>query len=650
MASPRRSFQVFLELPLPPDAARVLNGGGPAITVPDAFKVVPDHLKGQKATNELSSKQREIISAADLKACLAVIPNKGVDFGEWNNLGLEIFAATEGAGYGLLAWEAWSAQNPKYAGGDPGCADAWQGRFQSSPPTRTGAGAIVSKARRALGDPQWLPNRLGAALQSNQVVGNGWGGGGTGSGVAAPSGVVTPWLTAAPRRRRVSHKNRHRRWLYGVDLVRKDITIVAAPGGVGKSTLAIGISTCLATNKELLGEKIWAKNLTALYINGEDPYEELERRIHAFDLKHGITEQELDRLIVYGNDDWEAQMLSLLRTQDKTSVIDDNGIAHLQRLIEEFRPDLVVIDPLINFCGGNINDNAVMGMVMRALKGLATKFDCAIMVVHHTRKGSDLNNQEAVSGAATIVNLARRTITTVPMSLDEAKELAILPSEKWRYFKVVTAKTNMSPKTDDAPWYELTSVTLPNAEPPDYPHGDRVQAVVRAKLSPANKLQLTTDDKVIRRAILDVVQKGKLIGGELHPYSPNPTGAQKKRAIFDDAMAAVRRATPDHQWQPGDLKVVVTRAIDTMIVDGWLVDELIKQGRFRRNRGLRVDWPRTPWPNEKDDESAGNAHDQEVARRTEDKGVAVNWSMTWSMIDQFPRQVVVVNCPPLGGH
>jgi hypothetical protein len=177
-----------------------------------------------------------------------------------------------------------------------------------------------------------------------------------------------------------------------------------------------------------------------------------------------------------------------------------------------------------------------------------------------------------------------------------------------------------------------------------------VQAVVRAKLSPANKLQLTTDDKVIRRAILDVVQKGKLIGGELHPYSPNPTGAQKKRAIFDDAMAAVRRATPDHQWQPGDLKVVVTRAIDTMIVDGWLVDELIKQGRFRRNRGLRVDWPRTPWPNEKDDESAGNAHDQEVARSTEDKGVAVNWSMTWSMIDQFPRQVVVVNCPPLGGH
>jgi hypothetical protein len=432
--------------------------------------------------------------------------------------------------------------------------------------------------------------------------------------------------------------------------VRKDITVIAAPGGVGKSTLAIGISTCLATGKQLLGEKIWGKNLTALYINGEDPYEELERRVHAFGLKHNVAEQELDRLIVYGNDDGEAQMLNLLRTQDKMSVVDENGIAHLQRLIEEFCPDLVVIDPLVNFCGGaNINDNSVMGVVMRALKSLATKFDCSIMIVAHTKKGSDLNNQEAVSGAATIVNLARRTITTIPMTLEEGKELAILPSERWRYFKVVTAKTNMSPKTDDAPWYELASVTLPNAEPPEYPHGDGVQAVVRAKLSPANRLQLTSDDNVIRRAILDVVQQGKTIGGQSFPYSPNITGANNQRAIRDDAMDAVTRAVPHNQWPPKDLEAIVTRHISQMLVSGWLVEEEIKEGRFRRGRGLRVEWPRTPWPKEQDNEPAGAAHDQEAACGT-NKAVAVNWSMTWSMIDQFPRQVVVVNCPPLGGH
>jgi hypothetical protein len=55
MASPRRSFQVFLELPLPPDAAKVLQGGAPTIEVPDAFKVVPDHLKGLPVENELGA-------------------------------------------------------------------------------------------------------------------------------------------------------------------------------------------------------------------------------------------------------------------------------------------------------------------------------------------------------------------------------------------------------------------------------------------------------------------------------------------------------------------------------------------------------------------------------------------------------------------
>jgi RecA-family ATPase len=46
------------------------------------------------------------------------------------------------------------------------------------------------------------------------------------------------------------------------------------------------------------------------------------------------------------------------------------------------RPDLVVIDPLVVFCGGgNMNDNAVMSLVMRKLKSLAVKFDCAVLVV-----------------------------------------------------------------------------------------------------------------------------------------------------------------------------------------------------------------------------------------------------------------------------
>ena len=61
-------------------------------------------------------------------------------------------------------------------------------------------------------------------------------------------------------------------------------------------------------------------------------------------------------------------------------------------------------------------------------------------------------------------------------------------------------------------------------------------------------------------------------------------------------MAAVDNATAPRPWQPGDLRAIVERSIDSMKAEGWLVEEQITTGRFRRGRGLRVDWPCTPWP------------------------------------------------------
>ena len=203
----------------------------------------------------------------------------------------------------------------------------------------------------------------------------------------------------------------HRQWLYGVDLIRGEITVLGAPGGVGKSTKAIGMSVAVATGKPLLGEKLFGAGFSCLYINGEDSGTEMRRRIYAFCLKHGLTEQDICRLRMAGADDWRVQRLSFLRTEKGNSHLDESGLAHLEGLLESVRPDVVVLDPLVAFCGGgNINDNAVMALLMRALKRLACQFDCAVLIIHHTRKGGDLNTAEAISGASSIVNLARRAI------------------------------------------------------------------------------------------------------------------------------------------------------------------------------------------------------------------------------------------------
>ena len=356
----------------------------------------------------------------------------------------------------------------------------------------------------------------------------------------------------------------------------------------------------IATGVEVLNEKICGTDLKVLLINGEDSGTEIERRTLAFSLAHAnkIPRQAPDRLYVAGSTDPRVQRLSFLKTMDRNfSTLDQGGFRVLEGALEALLPDLLILDPLVAFCGGgNMNDNGVMAQVIRELKRLATKFDCAVLIVHHTRKGADDGNAEAISGASATVNLARRAIMPVLMTDGDAKLLGVLPSERFRYFKLVDAKSNLAPRSADSPWYRLHSVELPNPEPPIYPHGDNVQAVERVKPSVMASASSTADDQKIQDAILDVVDRGKMIDGKSYPYSPSMAGAENARSLLDDAMAAVADATAPRQWHPGDLKAVTKRTIAKLKKVGVLVDAEIPTGRFHRRRALRVDRSAIPLP------------------------------------------------------
>jgi hypothetical protein len=395
----------------------------------------------------------------------------------------------------------------------------------------------------------------------------------------------------------------HRQWLYGIDLVRGDVTLLASPGGAGKTSLALGMAICLATGKAVLGEWIWGSGpFKSLYINAEDGGVEMLRRACAFCQQHGITEQELDRLHLAGTDDTRVQGLKFLRTAGpNSSALDEVGFKHLDNLLTSLRPDLVVIDPLIALCGGgNINDNAVMSLVMRELKKVALKCKCAVLIVLHTRKGGDLATADAISGASAIKDLARRAIMPVTMTDDEAKAFGILPSERRQYFKLVDAKSNLAPLSGET-WYKLENQELPNAEPPTYQHGDRVQAVVRKNLTPSKTSSAGGPEQLsIRFEILKLIDRGLTIDGEIVPYSPNSTGKNKMRAILDEAMAAVKRVSVDREYSQSDLRALAERELEALKHEGWAVVEAIKKGRFRRSQGLRPVWERTPWAKERE--------------------------------------------------
>jgi AAA domain len=388
----------------------------------------------------------------------------------------------------------------------------------------------------------------------------------------------------------------HRKWLYGSDLVRGETTVIGSPGGAGKSSLAIGMAICAATNRDLLGEKIrGGSNLKALVVNGEDSTDEIRRRVFAFCLAHGIVEGDLKNLTFVGADDAWVQQISFLTTNEKgASAFNQSGLDALQRALDALHPDVIVLDPLVSFCGGgNMNDNAVMSLAMRRLKEIAARYKCAVLIVHHTRKGGDAGNVETISGAAAITNLARRAIMPAPLTDDDGKRFGILPSERPQYFKLVDAKSNLVPRAADSPLYRLHSVELPNPEPPLYPNGDNVQAITRVVLPIQPSGAASADDMKIEGAIFALVDRGKEIDGQAYPYSPSLAGKSNERELLPDAMVAVENATAPRQWRPDDLKAVITAAIDKMLADGRLVVEDMKDltpkpGRFRRGRGLKA--------------------------------------------------------------
>src|SRR5208283_5614809 len=61
-----------------------------------------------------------------------------------------------------------------------------------------------------------------------------------------------------------------REWLYGTRLIRRFVSVLAAPGGVGKSALALGIAAALATGRPILGERVH-HSVPVWLLNLEDP-------------------------------------------------------------------------------------------------------------------------------------------------------------------------------------------------------------------------------------------------------------------------------------------------------------------------------------------------------------------------------------------
>ena len=100
-------------------------------------------------------------------------------------------------------------------------------------------------------------------------------------------------LTATPFKWRDPASIPQRKFIYGKHYSRGFISAKAAPGGVGKSVLALTELIAICTGKPLLGIQP-EESVRCWYWNGEDPIDEIERRVHAICKHYDIGALEIE--------------------------------------------------------------------------------------------------------------------------------------------------------------------------------------------------------------------------------------------------------------------------------------------------------------------------------------------------------------------
>ena len=146
------------------------------------------------------------------------------------------------------------------------------------------------------------------------------------------------------------------------DLLGTGLTLFAADGGTGKSSVCYEIGEAITK-----GEKF------------ADTFQCKQGRVLFIQLDEGEDEADMKWEIML----WQPDP-SKIRMEWEFNKTD---IPELLRLIDEFKPDLVIFDSLFTIAGGLISPkDAEFALFLYRLKRISTTKQVAIIMTHHTRK------------------------------------------------------------------------------------------------------------------------------------------------------------------------------------------------------------------------------------------------------------------------
>lgn len=248
-----------------------------------------------------------------------------------------------------------------------------------------------------------------------------------------------------------------REWITKGRYIRRKVTLTIAPPGVGKTTLVMQEALAVAAGITYAGMQIEQPGKVWIY-NNEDDLQELTLRILAASQAMGIDWDTVkknvfinsgdDRVIMVAKEDPKSGEVMIL--PDVKAAID---IINREKII------LFAVDPLVETHAVNENSNEGMSQVARAFRKIAQDGNCAVSLVHHSRKVSSgdqtshVGNADTSRGAGSVVGVARVAHTLYQMTRKDADYYGIPPDDRYLYVRMDDAKANLSLVTAKAKWF-----------------------------------------------------------------------------------------------------------------------------------------------------------------------------------------------------
>ncbi|MDO8910696.1 MAG: AAA family ATPase [Phenylobacterium sp.] len=373
---------------------------------------------------------------------------------------------------------------------------------------------------------------------------------------------------------------------------RGEVTLLVSAGGLAKSTYMTSASLAVAFGRDLLGHPV-AHPLTVAYVNAEDRRGEVGLRFKAAVNHFKLSGPAIDRVYVIGAGDLPGLALTEIDLNTRHERVSEPGMQAIRRLVTAKGIAFMVLDPLAALVPHGGNDNGLMAAVMRGLKGIAEDCDCAIVIVAHTRKGSnvEVDGAEITSGAAALTNLSRgvKGVRRPPASV--ISEIGVPFGQEDNIRELMDLKANLGPLSKHE-YFRLVAVPMGNGTT-EYPNEDWV--AVADKFTPQPGTRTLPD--VALRDVAVTFALGAQGGGA--PYSSAP---QAKDRFYVPYVATVLQARFPTMSEP-QRKLLAKEAYAYACIHGWIeTRDVMIPGTRNKRPSLYVRWDDTPW---RDDPAPG---------------------------------------------